>query len=80
MSRTRTLWEFVLFQYADSFSLNCRLELGAGGGLVGLAVAAGCDLQAPLILTDQDVMLELMRHNIQLNKLDSKATASTLDW
>ncbi|KAL6815583.1 putative methyltransferase domain-containing protein [Trichoderma sp. SZMC 28013] len=56
------------------------LELGAGGGLVGLAVAAGCDLQAPLILTDQDVMLELMKHNIQLNKLDGKATASILDW
>jgi hypothetical protein len=25
-------------------------------------------------------MLELMRHNIQLNKLESKATASILDW
>ena len=45
-----------------------------------MAVAAGCDLQAPLILTDQDVMLELMRHNIQLNRLESKATASILDW
>ncbi|PNP43374.1 hypothetical protein TGAM01_v202771 [Trichoderma gamsii] len=56
------------------------LELGAGGGLVGLAVAAGCDLQAPLILTDQDVMLELMKHNIQLNELEGKATASILDW
>lgn len=59
---------------------SCRLELGAGGGLVGLAVAAGCDLQAPLILTDQDVMLGLMKHNIQLNKLEAKATASILDW
>ncbi|KAL7901671.1 putative methyltransferase domain-containing protein [Trichoderma sp. SZMC 28014] len=56
------------------------LELGAGGGLVGLAVAAGCELQAPLILTDQDVMLELMKHNIQLNELEGKATASILDW
>lgn len=45
-----------------------------------MAVAAGCELQAPLILTDQDVMLELMKHNIQLNKLDGKATASILDW
>lgn len=45
-----------------------------------MAVAAGCDLQAPLILTDQDVMLELMKHNIQLNELEGKATASILDW
>lgn len=43
-------------------------------------MAAGCELQAPLILTDQDVMLELMKHNIQLNQLDGKATASILDW
>lgn len=43
-------------------------------------MAAGCDLQAPLILTDQDVMLELMKHNIQLNELEGKATASILDW
>lgn len=43
-------------------------------------MAAGCDLQAPLILTDQDVMLELMKHNIQLNELEGKAMASILDW
>lgn len=43
-------------------------------------MAAGCDLQAPLILTDQDVMLELMKHNVQLNELEGKATASILDW
>lgn len=43
-------------------------------------MAAGCELQAPLILTDQDVMLELMKHNIQLNELEGKATASILDW
>lgn len=43
-------------------------------------MAAGCDLQTPLILTDQDVMLELMKHNVQLNELEDKATAMILDW
>ncbi|KAK5992351.1 Protein-lysine N-methyltransferase EFM6 [Cladobotryum mycophilum] len=56
------------------------LELGAGGGLVGLAVASGCSLQSRLVLTDQDPMLELMKYNIQLNDLDSKAEALVLNW
>ncbi|QSZ31829.1 hypothetical protein DSL72_001398 [Monilinia vaccinii-corymbosi] len=34
------------------------LELGAGGGLVGLAVALACDLQRPLLLSDMEVMGE----------------------
>lgn len=57
-----------------------RLELGAGGGLVGLAVALECDLQNPLLLTDQTEMFELMQHNIKLNGLQSKAKAMVLNW
>ncbi|KOS21587.1 Uncharacterized protein ESCO_005067 [Escovopsis weberi] len=56
------------------------LELGAGGGLVGLAVAAGCDLRNKLVMTDQDPMLELMGHNIELNGLSQKASAMVLNW
>jgi predicted nicotinamide N-methyase len=56
------------------------LELGAGGGLVGLAVATGCDIQSKLLLTDQLEMLELMQRNIQLNSLESKADALILNW
>ncbi|KJZ76273.1 hypothetical protein HIM_04355 [Hirsutella minnesotensis 3608] len=58
------------------------LELGAGGGLVGLAVALGCSFgqNSPLLLTDQDEMLGLMQHNIQLNKVESRATALVLNW
>ncbi|EQL01170.1 hypothetical protein G6O67_001001 [Ophiocordyceps sinensis] len=58
------------------------LELGAGGGLVGLAVALGCSTTAKgsLLLTDQDEMLGLMQHNIQLNDVESRATALVLNW
>ncbi|XWX01916.1 hypothetical protein V2A60_009948 [Cordyceps javanica] len=56
------------------------LELGAGGGLVGLAVALGCGVESRLMLTDQNEMLELMKHNIALNEVGSKATASILNW
>ena len=57
-----------------------RIELGAGGGLVGLAVARGCDNTVPIFLTDQLPMLALMQTNIALNGLSSKATAAIYDW
>lgn len=57
-----------------------RLELGAGGGLVGLAVALGCGGENQLLLTDQDEMLELMQTNIRLNQVDSRAQALILNW
>lgn len=60
--------------------MTCRLELGAGGGLVGLAVALGCGVESRLMLTDQDEMFELMKHNIGLNEVGDKATASILNW
>jgi tRNA1(Val) A37 N6-methylase TrmN6 len=57
-----------------------RLELGAGGGLVGLAVALGCGDQNHLLLTDQREMFELMETNIRLNKVDARAKALILNW
>lgn len=60
---------------------NHRLELGAGGGLVGLAVALGCRVgTGSVLLTDQEEMLGLMRRNIELNDVAGKATASLLKW
>ncbi|TIC92661.1 Protein-lysine N-methyltransferase EFM6 [Colletotrichum higginsianum] len=57
------------------------LELGAGGGLVGLAVALGCELQqTPLYLTDQDEMFELMGRNTELNNLQNKVKPFVLNW
>ncbi|OBR07440.1 hypothetical protein CH63R_08961 [Colletotrichum higginsianum IMI 349063] len=56
------------------------LELGAGGGLVGLAVALGCELQqTPLYLTDQDEMFELMGRNTELNNLQNKVKPFVLN-
>lgn len=57
-----------------------RLELGAGGGLIGLAVALECALKNPLFVTDQNEMFELMQHNVKLNNLQEKAQAMILNW
>lgn len=56
------------------------LELGAGGGLVGLALALECGVQSRLLVTDQQEMLDLMKHNVKLNNLQSRATALILNW
>lgn len=57
-----------------------RLELGAGGGLVGLAVARGCAVSQPLYVTDQLEMFELMGKNIGLNGLEGRVKAAILNW
>lgn len=57
-----------------------RLEIGSGGGLVGLAVAIGCDTRGPLYITDQENMISLMKQNISLNKLEDKVVPLVLDW
>lgn len=33
-----------------------------------------------MLVTDQDEMFELIRHNIELNGLESKAQAMVLNW
>lgn len=70
--------------YRDSqYLIVDRLELGAGGGLVGLAIAQA--LRKPstshINITDQVQLLALMQHNIKLNELPSElVSASVLDW
>ena len=56
------------------------LELGAGGGLVGLAVAKGCTVSTPVLMTDLAVMVPLMEHNIALNGVQAAARATVLGW
>jgi len=56
------------------------LELGAGGGLVGLAVALGCNLQNSLYLTDQEEMFALMQQNITLNGMEACVLPLILNW
>lgn len=57
-----------------------RLEIGAGGGLVGLAVANGCSLSQPLHITDQLEMLSLMGHNVVLNNAQGRVKPLVLNW
>lgn len=57
-----------------------RLELGAGGGLVGLGVAIGCNVDRPIYITDQENMLSLMIQNIDLNNLGSRVVPLILNW
>jgi protein N-lysine methyltransferase METTL21A len=57
-----------------------RIELGAGSGLVGLAVARGCSTDSTIYITDQECMLPLMKDNIDINGLSSNVKAIMLDW
>ncbi|KIV78914.1 hypothetical protein PV11_06515 [Exophiala sideris] len=56
------------------------VEIGAGGGLVGLAVALGCEVNRPIYITDQIPMFALMRKNIALNNLLGRVEAEIYDW
>lgn len=56
------------------------LELGAGGGLVGLGIARGCEVDHSIYITDQENMLSLMEKNIALNGLKSRVVPLILDW
>jgi protein N-lysine methyltransferase METTL21A len=66
--------------FCPSVLTSPSLELGAGGGLVGLAIARRCQLTKPVIITDQLPMLTLMQQNIALNSLETKVIAEVLDW
>ncbi|KAJ5319426.1 hypothetical protein N7541_006203 [Penicillium brevicompactum] len=74
------LAKYLLCRHATDLSDKTIVELGAGAGLVGLAMARGCHLENPIYLTDQEPMLSLMNDNIQLNNLGPNATAAILNW
>ena len=73
-----------MLEYHRSGSLREKsvMELGAGGGLVGLTVALGCELDdfQKIYITDQMPMLALMEKNIALNDLAEKVIAKVYDW
>jgi protein N-lysine methyltransferase METTL21A len=75
-----TLAKYILRQHQTSIQDKHIIEVGAGGGLVGLAVALGCILDHSILLTDQLPMLNLMEKNISLNGLESCASALVYDW
>ncbi|KAM5532408.1 hypothetical protein V8D89_013902 [Ganoderma adspersum] len=53
------------------------LELGSGTGLVGLVAG---HLGARVWITDQAPLLDIMKRNIGLNKLDGRVTVAELNW
>ncbi|KAL2819950.1 putative methyltransferase-domain-containing protein [Aspergillus cavernicola] len=74
------LAKYMLRQHRSKLVDKTIVELGAGGGLVGLAVASGCEIgPSPIYITDQVPMLSLMEANIALNNL-STVHAAILDW
>lgn len=74
-----SLAQYIL-TYHKSLVGQHIIEIGAGGGLVGLAVALGCELDTPLVITDQLPMLSLMKTNIDLNQLKGGVEAMVYDW
>ncbi|KAK5946394.1 Protein-lysine N-methyltransferase efm6 [Knufia obscura] len=76
-----TLAKYMLKYHADLRGKSI-IEIGAGGGLVGLAVATGCltSNDRKLLITDQIPMLSLMQKNIVLNDLTTKVEAAVYDW
>lgn len=74
---------YMLKYHKQSLFGKSMIEIGAGGGLVGLAVALGCDLGDPkgkILITDQEPMFALMQKNIALNDLSQKVEARIYDW
>ena len=67
-------------------TVRCRVEIGAGGGLVGLALALALSrssyrLDRPLLITDLPVLIPLQEKNISLNALGPETISSLpLPW
>ncbi|KAL2845352.1 putative methyltransferase-domain-containing protein [Aspergillus pseudodeflectus] len=75
------LAKYLLRRHQSTLVDKTIVELGAGGGLVGLAIASGCKIgPSPIYITDQSPMLSLMEANIVLNSLSSTVQAAVLDW
>ncbi|KAF9738465.1 hypothetical protein PMIN06_007358 [Paraphaeosphaeria minitans] len=74
------LSKYMLTKHRSDLNGKEIVELGAGGGLVGLAVALGCETNTTLHITDQVPMFELMKQNIALNDLTSKVSATIYNW
>lgn len=81
----------LLLVLTPESNVRCSLELGAGGGLVGLALAlalnqdrgstASANPAVSIHMTDQASMIPLMRRNIELNRLSAgQISAGILDW
>ncbi|KAK4179328.1 putative methyltransferase-domain-containing protein [Triangularia setosa] len=74
------LAKHMLHYHRDKLQTSRVLELGAGGGIVGLTIAKGCRIDQPLYITDMVDMEPLMQHNIALNELGDRVRGRILNW
>ncbi|KMP00880.1 hypothetical protein CIHG_10322 [Coccidioides immitis H538.4] len=74
------LSKYMLRKHSEDLLGKRIVELGAGSGLVALAVARGCKIDSPIYVTDQKPMLPLIEENIILNDLSGSVVAALLDW
>ncbi|KAF2840588.1 hypothetical protein M501DRAFT_1014600 [Patellaria atrata CBS 101060] len=74
------LSKYLLRQSNETFKNRSIVELGAGGGLVGLSLALKIKADGSIFITDQKPMYELMEKNISLNSLDDNVKAAIYDW
>ncbi|SMY29453.1 unnamed protein product [Zymoseptoria tritici ST99CH_1A5] len=74
------LTKYLLRRKREELRTASIVELGAGGGLCGLAVAKACSPASPVYITDQGSMLALMQRNIALNDLAKNVKACVYDW
>lgn len=76
----RVLARYLLNYHLNDLTDKSIIEIGAGGGLVGLAVAKACRPNVPVLITDQKPMLPLMEKNIMLNLLSAQVKAEVYNW
>ncbi|TRM68414.1 putative methyltransferase-domain-containing protein [Schizophyllum amplum] len=73
----QTLGNYLAWRGTDAIVGRTVLELGAGTGLVGFVAGA---LGADVVITDQAMLLPLMRENVALNGLKDRVRVAELNW
>ncbi|KAJ7937345.1 putative methyltransferase-domain-containing protein [Mycena leptocephala] len=71
------LAQYLVNRGPNSLEGKQVLELGSGTGLVGLVAAM---LGGTVYLTDQAPLLNIMRENVEINKLSSLCVVTELNW
>lgn len=66
----------LLQQYGGS----SVLELGSGTGAVGLSAAVVGGNDCNVVLSDRQQLLQLLQHNVALNRLDGRCNVCECDW